>query len=288
MPETDTPRYPLVIVETTPDESDAMIGRLTMLGAEGIEERDATTLSKGGTQGVTLVASFATFEDAQRAAEDIGEGARVDELVGDAWRDAWREHWKATRLGSRIVVVPTWVEYEPEPNDIVMRLDPGRAFGTGQHASTALASAAVEKHVASGVRDPIIDLGCGSGILSFVALVLGTERAIACDIDPDAVASTRENAVLLGLADRLDARVGGVDAVPETSRLVVANIEAAVLVPLASQVAARVAPGGRLVLSGILEAQEDAVRAAYEAVGLRFVGAAVRDGWTCPEFERVS
>ncbi len=288
MPDADPPRYPLVFVDTAADDVDVMIGRLTLLGAEGIEERDATTLTKGGPTGVTLVASFATFDEALVAADDIGPSARVEELVGDAWRDAWREHWHATRLGSRIVVVPSWVEFNAGPADLVMRLDPGRAFGTGQHASTALAAATVEKLVTAVERDVIVDLGCGSGILSFVALMLGVRRAIACDIDPDAIASTRENAALLGLLDRIDARVGGVDVVPETSGLVVANIEAGVLVPLAAKVAARVAPGGALVLSGILEAQGEAVREAYEAVGLKYVGAAWRDGWICPEFTRPS
>jgi ribosomal protein L11 methyltransferase len=286
MTDTKVPCYPLVIVETTADEVDVLIGRLTMLGADGIEERDATTLAKGGASGVTLVASFSTFEEARTAANEIGSTARVEELVGDEWRDAWRQHWLPTRLGSRIVVVPTWIDFEPAPTDLVLRLDPGRAFGTGQHASTALAAAAVEKHVVAGMKDPIIDLGCGSGILSFVALALGLERAILCDIDPEAIASTRENAALLGWLDRIDARVGGVDVITERSQLVVANIEAAVLVPLAEAVAERLAPGGRLVLSGILEDQETTVRDAYRRVGLDYAGASVKDGWICPEFVR--
>jgi ribosomal protein L11 methyltransferase len=286
MTDTNVPRYPLVVVETTADDVDVMIGRLTLLGADGIEERDATTLAKGGASGVTLVASFATFEEARTAANEIGASARVEELVGDEWRDAWRQHWQPTRLGSRIVVVPTWIDFDPAPTDLVLRLDPGRAFGTGQHASTALAAAAVEKHVVAGMHDPMIDLGCGSGILSFVALALGLERAILCDVDPEAVASTRENAALLGWLDRIDVRVGGVDVITERSQLVVANIEAAVLVPIASSVAARVASGGRLVLSGILEDQGAAVRTAYEAAGLEYVGASVKDGWICPEFVR--
>ncbi|MEI8258343.1 MAG: 50S ribosomal protein L11 methyltransferase, partial [Deltaproteobacteria bacterium] len=185
MTDAEQPRYPLVIVDTLADDVDVMIGRLTLLGAEGIEERDATTLTKGGPSGVTLVASFATFDEARAAAEDIGPSAHVDELVGDAWRDAWREHWQATRLGSRIVVVPTWIDFTPGPADLVMRLDPGRAFGTGQHASTALAAATVEKLATAGGADFVIDLGCGSGILSFVALMLGVGTMTAADVKKD-------------------------------------------------------------------------------------------------------
>lgn len=281
------PRYPIVLVDATPEDSDALVGQLTLLGAEGIEERDATTLTRGGALGVTLVASFATREEAEQAARAIGPAARVDEIVGDAWRDAWKEHWAPTRLGSRLVVVPSWVEYAPEPGDLVMRLDPGRAFGTGQHASTALCAAALESLVAAApAGSTVIDLGCGSGILSFAAVMFGAARAIGCDTDPDAVAAARENAAALGLADRTEFRVGGAAAVPETAPLVVANIEAAVLVPIAREVAARVAPGGALVLSGILAAQLDEVVAAYAAAGLAPAGHDAREGWVAPRFVR--
>jgi ribosomal protein L11 methyltransferase len=280
------PRYPVVVVETTPDEADAMVGRLTLLGAEGIEERDATTLARGGAQGVTLVASFPTHELAEQAVQALGPAARIEEIVGDAWRDAWKEHWRATRLGTRVVVVPSWLSYQPEPGDVVMRLDPGRAFGTGQHPSTYLAAAALDRCIDEGARDAVLDVGCGSGILSFVALMLGAPRAIACDTDPDAVAAARENARSLGLEDRIDLRVGGVEVIPETSLLVVANIEAAVLVPLASAIAARVAPGGTLILSGILAEQREMVTRAYEATGLELARCEARHGWIAPEFTR--
>jgi ribosomal protein L11 methyltransferase len=176
------------------------------------------------------------------------------------------------------------VEYTPQPDDLVLRLDPGRAFGTGQHASTALVAAQLERFVR---RDaPVLDVGCGSGILSFVALALGAPSAIACDVDPDAVASTKENATLLGFADRIDARVGGIEAIPETSSLVLANIEAAVLIPMAASLAPRVAKGGVLILSGILSDQSERVRAAYEAAGLVARDQTDRDGWVAPCFER--
>lgn len=280
------PRYPVVIVETTPEEADAWIGRLTLLGAEGIEERDATTLTPGGALGVTLVAGFPSRELAEQAARELGSFARVEEIVGDAWRDAWKEHWRATRLGTRIVVVPSWLEYHPAPEEMVLRLDPGRAFGTGQHPSTLLAAAGLERCMDEGFRDTVIDVGCGSGILSFAALMLGASRAIACDTDPDAIAAARENAISLGFEQRIDFRVGSVDVVPETSRLVVANIEASVLVPLARVLSERVAPGGTLILSGILCEQKETVVQAYEQAGLELVRCEVHGEWIAPEFAR--
>lgn len=280
------PRYPLLHVDATPEQVDELVGRLTLLGAEGIEERDATTLAKGGALGVTLIASFPTHEAAAAAAAELGGRARIEEIVGDAWRDAWKEHWRPTRLGESLVIVPSWVEYAPAPGDVVIQLDPGRAFGTGQHASTALAAAALERRIRAGERDVVIDVGCGSGVLTFAALLLGTARAIACDTDPEAVAAARENAMALGLLERLDLRAGGPEVLPESSRLVVANIEAAVLIPMAASVAARVAPGGALILSGILASQCDAVVAAYETQGLVLERCEEREGWVAPELLR--
>lgn len=282
------PSFPLVIVETDAAESDALLGRLSMAGAECIEERDGTTLYKGGARGVTLVASFGDEAVAREALASLGPGveARLEFVVGDAWRDGWKEHWKPTRITERVVVVPSWTEYEPLATDLLLRFDPGRAFGTGQHASTTLAAQKVEREALSGRHPLMLDLGCGSGILAFVAVLHGLPRAIACDIDRESVESAAENAAMLGFADRVDLRVGGFDAVPETATLVVANIEAVVLVPGAAEVSAKVAPGGVLILSGILATQRAALHDAYVAQGLSAGDVAGEGDWISMEFHR--
>ncbi|MDB4928418.1 MAG: Ribosomal protein methyltransferase [Myxococcaceae bacterium] len=282
------PSFPLVIVETDAAESDALLGRLSMAGAECIEERDATTLYKGGARGVTLVASFGDEAVARAALASLGPDveARLEFVVGDAWRDGWKQHWQPTRITERVVVVPSWTEYEPLATDMLLRFDPGRAFGTGQHASTTLAAQKVEREVLSGRHSLLLDLGCGSGILAFVAVLHGLPRAIACDIDRESVESAAENAAMLGFADRLDLRVGGFEVVPETATLVVANIEAVVLVPGAAEVAARVAPGGVLILSGILATQRAMLTEAYVAQGLRPGDVAGEGDWISMEFHR--
>lgn len=282
------PNFPLVIVETDAAESDALLGRLSMCGAECIEERDGTTLHKGGARGVTLVASFSDEAVAREAMASLGPGveARLEFVVGDAWRDGWKEHWQPTRITERVVVVPSWTEYAPQPGDLLLRFDPGRAFGTGQHASTTLAAQLVERETLTGRHALLLDLGCGSGILAFVAVLHGLPRAIACDIDRESVESAAENAEMLGFAGRLDLRVGGFEVVPETATLVVANIEAGVLVPHAGVVAARVAPGGVLVLSGILATQREALTAAYTAQGLTLATVDGGGEWIAMEFRR--
>lgn len=282
------PNFPLVIVETEPSESDALVGLLSMAGAECIEERDGTTLQKGGVRGVTLVASFSDESLAREALASLGPSveARLEFVIGDAWRDGWKEHWKPTRITSRVVVVPSWTEYEPLPGDLLMRFDPGRAFGTGQHPSTTLAAQGVERETLAGRHHLLLDLGCGSGILAFVAVLHGLPRAIACDIDRESVESAVENATMLGFAERIDLRVGGFDVVPETSTLVVANIEASVLVPYAAAVVERVAPTGVLILSGILATQRALLTEAYLAQGMALAEVTGEGDWIAMEFHR--
>ena len=282
------PNFPLVIVETDAAESDALLGRLSMAGAECIEERDSTTLHKGGARGVTLVASFSDEAVAREALASLGPSveARLEFVVGDAWRDGWKEHWKPTRITERVVVVPSWTEYAPQPGDLLLRFDPGRAFGTGQHPSTTLAAQMVERETLSGRHSVLLDLGCGSGILAFVAVLHGLPRAVACDIDRESVESAAENAEMLGFTGRIDLRVGGFDVVPETSTLVVANIEAGVLVPNAAAVTAKVAPAGVLILSGILATQREMLTEAYAAQGLSLATVADGGEWIAMEFRR--
>jgi ribosomal protein L11 methyltransferase len=260
------PRYPYLHVDVEPEAVEEVSYLLWELGALGVEERDQTTLNKSAG-GVTLVASFA--DDA--AAESAREGleplpARIEHVVGDGWRDAYKQYFKVTRLGARLVIRPSWESYVAEPTDVVVTVDPGRAFGTGTHESTRLLMAALDARVRGGER--VLDVGCGTGILAICALKLGARDALCIDVDPDAVAVTRENAELNGVTDCVRADVTPVEDVPDSYPLVLANIQANVLTPLAAPIAARVRPGGLLLLSGILVGQETEVLAAYPAFAL--------------------
>jgi ribosomal protein L11 methyltransferase len=260
------PRYPYVHVDVASDDAELVASRLFDLGALGLEERDQTTLARpGGETAVTLVASFADEEAASAAQRELGEdySSRIEYVVGDAWRDGWRAYWKPMRVAERLVIVPSWEKYEPAEHDIVLALDPGQAFGTGTHESTQLLLAELERRVERGVE--LLDVGTGSGILSIAALRLGAARATALDTDPLAVDATRENAERNGVAAQLRASDAAVETLTDQFALVLANIEARVLVPLAAAIAARVAPGGLLLLSGLLASDVEAVRAAYPA-----------------------
>ena len=255
------PRYPYVHVDVTPEEIEEVSYLLWELGAQGVEERDATTLNKSRS-GVTLVASFADDAAAQAALAELSpRPAELMHVVGDAWRDAYKQYFKVTHLGPRLVIRPSWEPYAPKANEVVVTVDPGRAFGTGTHESTRLLMAALDQRVRGGER--VLDVGCGTGILAICALKLGAEAALCIDVDPDAVAVALENAAQNDVLAQVRAETTPVEEVQEVSPLVLANIQASVLVPLASAIGARVAPGGLLLLSGILKGQETEVAAAY-------------------------
>jgi ribosomal protein L11 methyltransferase len=260
------PRYPFVHVDVAPADVDETSALLFELGAEGVEERDETTLAKSAASGkVTLVGAFATREDADEAIAqlDASLSPRYEEVVGDAWRDAWKEHYKPYAIAEGLVVRPPWEAYEAKPGEKVLELEPGRAFGTGLHETTRLVARAIKAHASEVEGKLAIDVGCGSGILALAAVALGAARAVAIDNDPEAVDVTRENAARNGLTDEIDASITDVAALDVDAPLVLANIEARVLVPMASDLKRRVSPGGLLLLSGILVPQKDEVRAAY-------------------------
>lgn len=257
------PRYPYVHVDVTPEEVDEVSYLLWELGALGVEERDASTLNKqAGGVAVTLVASFADDAAAKSAIDELApRSASLEHVVGDAWREAYKQYFKVTRLGPRLVIRPSWEPYAPEAHDVVVTVDPGRAFGTGTHESTRLLMAALDERVRGGER--VLDVGCGTGILAICALKLGAVSALCIDVDPDAVEVTRENALSNEVQDRIEATTTDVADVPDSYPLVLANIQATVLIPLAEPIAARVAVGGLLFMSGILIGQEHDVLAAY-------------------------
>jgi ribosomal protein L11 methyltransferase len=261
-----TPRYPFVAVDVTEDDAEEAGALLFELGAQGVEQRDATTLVRAAAGKVTLVASFEN-EQAARAAMaevDAAWSPRLEEVVGDDWRDEWKKHFEPFRICAGVVVCPPWRdarEAKAAPGERVVVLEPGRAFGTGLHETTSLvagvlADLAGRPGAASGAPvlrgASVLDVGCGSGVLALAALALGAASARAIDVDPDAVAVTRENAERNGLAARVVADETPAARLAGTFPVVLANIEARPLIELAPAIVPRVAPGGTLVLSGIL------------------------------------
>lgn len=205
----------------------------------------------------------------------LGE-LQVRSLVDADWTEAWKEHYRPLRIGQRIVVSPTWLEPESEPGDPIIWLDPGMAFGTGTHPSTQLILVLLEKYIHA--NDQVLDVGTGSGILSIAALKLGAASVYATDIEADAIDTARENAESNAVDGDLTLVVG---SVPNSGRypLICANILADVLAELLLRegLADRLAPGGVLLLSGIIEARRHLVDLALAALSLKVIDT-VQDG----------
>ena len=202
------------------------------------------------------------------------------------WSEAWKEHYRPIRVGERLIIVPAWLE-SPEAGRIVIRMDPGMAFGTGTHPTTQLCLELLETSlVPAGEALNVIDVGCGSGILSVAAIKLGASHALAVDIDPLAVAAAVENAALNGVGERLEAGLGSVAEIRggqfslRRAPLVLANILAPVIVQLLDGgLAELLSPGGTMILSGILAEQEDEVAEALRNKGLSVVARRQSGDW---------
>jgi ribosomal protein L11 methyltransferase len=276
--------FPRLVVDVAPDHADRVAARLFALGATGLELRDRDTLQGPRAAGrVTMLASFATSTRATRARRKLGgvHDARLEPVIGDAWREAWKEGFRPFRLGRSVLICPPWDVREPAPGERVLALEPGRAFGTGLHATTALAAERVEAHARLYAGREVLDVGCGAGILGLIAVLFGASRARAIDTDADAIAVARENAARNGLAARLRADTASVRRLRARYPLVVANIEATALVQMAPALRARVEPGGVLVLSGVLAERAGEVKRAYAPMRLAHCGRA--DEWVALE-----
>jgi ribosomal protein L11 methyltransferase len=253
------------------------------LGAAGVEQRDATTLVRSQSGPVTLVASFERSDRAQAALARLPPGwsGRTGEIVGDAWRDEWKKYFQPFRLCAgdarggtpSIVVRPPWRLYEAGDAERVIVLEPGRAFGTGLHETTQSMAELMAKRAATFRDARVLDAGCGSGILTLVALTLGARSVLGVDNDPDCLAVTRENAERNGAA-HLVSTADSFDGVPVgTFPVIVANIEAGVLIELAPALLKCLAQGGTLLVGGILAPAADGmqwerVRASYAPLRL--------------------
>lgn len=200
------------------------------------------------------------------------------------WAESWKAFFRVEHIGRRLVIRPTWRDYTPREDELVIDLDPGMAFGTGQHATTRLCLAALENLVDANMD--VLDLGCGSGVLALASARLGCRAVLALDIEPVAVATTRANAALNGLQGVIRAEQGSLDdswPLPSpplhVADLLVANINATVLVALAPALAAALRRGGRFLGSGIIEPRLDEVLLAFAAAGLRLDQISAEADW---------
>ena len=235
---------------------------------------------------------------AAKAAEALGHlqafglrpiGELTTRLVHEAdWAEAWKAHFPVLRVGRRIVIKPTWRDHDAAPDDVVLDLDPGMAFGTGLHPTTRLCLAGLEAVADRGLLDGarVLDVGCGSGILAIAAAKLGATSVLGVDSDPIAIEATDANGARNGLAGTIVARAGSLPSGSAPHDLVLANLIASVLIVLAAGLRDELRPGGILLASGIFIDREAEVRAAFAGAGLKATGRLAEGEWVALEAVR--
>ncbi len=203
------------------------------------------------------------------------------------WAEAWKEHYRPIRVGKRLVILPSWLSWpdpksplQPRPDDIVICIDPGMAFGTGAHAASQMCMVALENYLRPG--DDVIDFGCGSGILTIAACKLGASTVLAIDNDPVCIKVTAENVVKNDVAERCEARLGeSLAGVNGPRDLIVANVTGQVVAEQAANAATLLRPGGYYIISGFTSRSENDVTKAITAAKLAIADRYCEDEWWC-------
>jgi ribosomal protein L11 methyltransferase len=219
-----------------------------------------------------------------RLEESFGAGAAALESAGavadDGWGEKWKEHFRPEKVSERLVVCPSWERYDPAPGERVIVMDPGQAFGTGSHETTRLCLGFIEEALASPTPpSAVLDVGTGTGILGIAAALLGADRVLGIDNDPVAVEAARENGEGNGVARRFRASAEPLSGLAGEYDLVAANLIAETLVELKGDLVPRCAPGGLLVLSGILATKAAWVAAEFADAGAPLVEERVDGQW---------
>lgn len=259
------------------DDIAALIASDIPAAAAGTEQRGDEVVfwvsSEDAPEALATTRDAVASWQAQGAAVDAAKVRLATAMPEAEWRDAWKKYFKVSRLTRQFVVVPSWETYVAHDSEVVIDLDPGMAFGTGTHASTRLVLEELQELADRDVSPArILDVGCGSGILAIAATKRWPEATcVAIDNDQLALDATLDNASINRVADRIEASLVPVGNLSEAFPLVLANIQAHVLRELRVALTARLAPGGTLILSGLLTPQAQPVADEFVAGGLTLV-----------------
>ncbi len=265
-------------VEVAPDAEEAVADALRrhVHGGVSIEGGETSVVVKGYLPADGDLARRRRALRRHLAALVSPSALRSRWLSEEDWAHVWKEFFPVLRVSPRLVICPTWRSYRPRQGEAVIRLDPGMAFGTGQHPTTLMCLRALDELLRPGMH--VLDLGTGSGILALAAARLGATSVLALDIDPQAAAVARENVRLNGLEAVVQVEEDGLDEAPMSAfDLAMANISAAVIVEMAPALAEVLRPGGVLIVAGFSAESADRVSSALARTGL-VVERALADG----------
>lgn len=299
-----------VQIKTTAELEDLVSSILYDAGANGLaieDPRDILELSQVegkwdfvdpslldlNYDGITIKAYFSESEDVEAKIEYIREMINTNPMFNadenlvtissvddNDWAESWKKYYKPIRIGEKIIIKPSWESFDLEENDIMIELDPGMAFGTGTHETTAMCTEALEKYVKS--RDMVYDIGCGSGILSIVAAKLGASKVIGVDLDELCIKVSNENIKLNGVDDIVEIRQGNLlDVVEEKANIIVSNIIAEIISGMTKDLRNYFKEDGIFITSGIIIEKIDLVKNSLLENGFSIIDVVERKGWAC-------
>jgi len=259
-----------------------------LMGLSHCETR-ITVYLPSNSQGVDMLASIRAMLAEMKSADTKGEYGRLEAELSsireEDWANNWKQYFKPLKVGEKLVIKPSWEDYSGDDGRIILEIDPASSFGTGQHHTTRLCLELLEKSLNSG--DKLLDMGCGSGILSIGAMLLGAESAVAVDIDENAAATAAENAQKNNIpAEKYTTYYGNVlsdeklaEKITTEYDIITANIVADVLIAMKDFFFRCLRKGGTLIVSGIIEERMDEVVDALVSVGFSGPEANVKEGW---------
>ncbi|WP_353096088.1 50S ribosomal protein L11 methyltransferase [Tissierella praeacuta] len=299
-----------VQIKTTAELEDLVANVLYDAGATGLaieDPRDLIELSKSKERwdfidsslinvdfdGVLIKAYFSESDDLKNKIQDIKNRIKNDPILNTGeneikigivddndWAENWKKYYKPIKIGERILIKPSWEEYDLEENDILIELDPGMAFGTGTHETTMMCTEALEKYVKSG--DIVYDIGCGSGILSIVAAKLGAEKVVGVDLDEACVKVSNENIRLNHVKKVIEIKEGNLlDVVEGKADIIVSNIIAEIIAGMTKDLKAYLNNSGIFITSGIIVEKIELVEEALLANGFKILDIKKLNGWAC-------
>ena len=288
-----------------PEMTDALANFLTEIGAEGVYQESLSPLSftdevEGPVHYEKLTAHFpredkesvlASLETYLESLSLLFPKSRkpcltLKDISDPDWGEEWKKYFHPFRIGKKFVIKPTWEFYQPVGDDMVIEIDPGMAFGTGQHHSTAMCLQAMEDlfetQQISPASSEVLDVGTGTGILGIAAVRLGVEKNVVClDIDEKAVAIARENAIVNRAADKMEIHNRPLSSLRQKFHLILANLTAKTLLELANELESLLTPGGCLVISGIIEQQSRDIEERFSLPPLRLLRIMKSEEWRC-------
>lgn len=203
----------------------------------------------------------------------------VSDVVNDStWADGWKKFFKCTEIGEKLVIRPSWEDYDNTNNRKVLSIDPGAAFGTGTHATTSLCLQILEQHING--ESTVLDIGCGSGILAIAGVLLGAKNAVGVDIDAQSVKVAKENAEINNVSDKIEFLVGDLaDKITDKYTVVCANIVADVILKLLENVSDFMEEDAVLITSGIINIRKDDVLSGFERYGFKVIEEHTKENW---------